>query len=339
MIMNSSPQLTVMTWPLSSLWGRALKECVSDPFTERTGIPVRHIEFTSVDLPSNLINSLKKKERPPCDVVYGNTIPLIHLAREGFCDPPEEKELPVLKNLSHRARPVAEGISGWPFVIVYDVRYVMMYRDAAFPDGPPESWQVMLEPQFRGRVSLYPGGKGFFPIAQIMGRGTPEEMPDKMEPCWNFLKKLRPQVKVLEFNKKMTEHVRRGEIDIHCTVLTNIMQWKDEGLGVSWHVPREGISIGDDALFVPAGLPEDVSYRAKQYMAFALEYDVQKSWCGRLGLCPVHKGIERPERFRNDPVYPETPDDYSNALFVPNSITEKYEHGLWREKFNRIFSF
>ncbi len=331
-------ELKVMTWPLSSLWGQALKECVSEPFTKKTGIPVRHIEFTTVDFPPVLIRALEKKERPPCDVIYGNTIPAIHLAKKGFCDPLEEDEFPVLKQVSHRARPVAEGLSGWPFVIVYDVRYVMMYRDDAFPDGPPHSWEVMVAPKFKGRVSLYPGGKGFFPIAQITGGGTIEDIPYNMEPCWNFLKHLRPQVRVLEFNKKMTEHIKKGEVDIHCTVLTNIIEWKDKGYGVSWHVPKEGISSGDDALFVPAGLPEEASHMAKQYVTFSLEKDIQSSWCKRLGLCPIHRGIEKPERFINDRAYPDGPDDYEKTLFVPNSITEKYEHHLWRENFNQIFS-
>jgi hypothetical protein len=39
-----------------------------------------------------------------------------------------------------------------------------------------------------------------------------------------------------------------------------------------------------------------------------------------------------------DPAYPDAPDDYSNARFLPNSIVERYEHGLWRKKFNKIFN-
>ena len=38
------------------------------------------------------------------------------------------------------------------------------------------------------------------------------------------------------------------------------------------------------------------------------------------------------------PAYPDVPDDYSNARFLPNNIVERYEHGLWREKFNKIFN-
>jgi putative spermidine/putrescine transport system substrate-binding protein len=332
-------RLTVMTWPLTSLWGQALKECVSDIFSYETGIPVGHIEFTSVDLPPGLTEALENGRRPPCEVVYCNTIPAIHLARAGRTDPLEEETFPALKEVDIRARPAAEGLVGWPFVIAYDVRYVMMYREAAFPQGPPPSWNVMLDPAFRGRVSLYPGGKGFFPVAQVMGGGTLEDIPSNMGPCWNFLKALRPQVQVMGFNKTMTEYVKRGEIDIHFTVLTNIMQWKDQGYGVFWHVPNEGASVGDDALFVPAGLEDNVSYWAKQYVATALREDVQRKWCGQLGLCPVRRDIPRPERFAGDHAYPDGPDDFSNALFVPNAVVEKYEHGPWRREFEKIFRF
>jgi hypothetical protein len=136
----------------------------------------------------------------------------------------------------------------------------------------------------------------------------------------------------------MTEYVRQGEIDLHCTVLTNIMEWKDQGYGVSWHIPVEGISVGDDALVVPSGVPDPAHRWAKRYVAFAMERDVQEQWCGRLGLCPMHEGIRRPERFLGDPAYPERPDDYRGALFVPNRIIEKYEHGLWRGRFNELFA-
>lgn len=72
-------------------------------------------------------------------------------------------------------------------------------------------------------------------------------------------------------------------------------------------------------------------------MTFAMERNVHQFWCARLGLCPMHEGIVRPERFVGDPAYPDAPDDYSHAIFLPNGILEKYEHGLWRERFNRIF--
>jgi hypothetical protein len=51
-------------------------------------------------------------------------------------------------------------------------RFLPFICEAAFPWGPPDSWEVMLDPALEGRVSLYPGGKGFFPIAQVAGGGS-----------------------------------------------------------------------------------------------------------------------------------------------------------------------
>jgi putative spermidine/putrescine transport system substrate-binding protein len=170
-----------------------------------------------------------------------------------------------------------------------------------------------------------------------LGGGSLDDIPHDMDACWEFLRLLRPQIRFLEFNEKMTEHVLKGEIDVYFTALPNVVQWHDQGYGVSWHVPKEGVSVSDDALVVPSGLPREVSQRAKRYVALAMGRKIQQSWCARLGLCPMHQDIERPERFGGDPAYPDRPDDYSHALFLPNSIVEEYEHGLWREKFNEIF--
>lgn len=38
----------------------------------------------------------------------------------------------------------------------------------------------------------------------------------------------------------MTVYISRGEIDVYFTALTNIRQWKNDGLGVSWAIPKEG---------------------------------------------------------------------------------------------------
>ncbi len=92
--------LRIMTWPLSSLWGLALKECISDRFTERFGIPVHHIEVTGVDAPLDILQAARDGRPPPCDVLYCNTIPAIHLAQAGLCDALDEAEFPVLKQLN-----------------------------------------------------------------------------------------------------------------------------------------------------------------------------------------------------------------------------------------------
>ncbi|OHE75729.1 MAG: hypothetical protein A2107_09470 [Verrucomicrobia bacterium GWF2_62_7] len=331
-------ELAVLTWPLRSLWGRALKEAVSDPFTVRTGIAVRHIENVGVDYPTDFWAAFRSGGVPPVDVVYGNTVPALQCAQAGLCDPLDEDAFPILRVLHPRANAAWEGLRRWSVVAAYDIRYALMFRDAAFPDGPPRSWAVTLDPRFKGRVSLYPGGKGFFPVAQVMGGGRLEDIPERMEPCWSFLRELRSNVGAMGFNTQMTERVKAGGIDMFFTVLTNIRQWKADGCGVSWAVPKEGVSVADDSLHVPRGLPPERAYWAKQYVVHAMSKDSQRQWCHRIGACPMHPGIEPPPDLAGNPVYPDNPSDFRHGLFVPNRILAQYESTAWAAEFDRIMN-
>ena len=41
---------------------------------------------------------------------------------------------------------------------------------------------------------LYPFGKGFFPIAQLLGGGTQRDIPRDMSFAWNALRRMRPML-------------------------------------------------------------------------------------------------------------------------------------------------
>ncbi len=73
-------------------------------------------------------------------------------------------DLPNLKGLLPLAKPV--GLEGYPMVNTYAYVYVCAYRPEAFPEGPPESWNVLIDPKFKGRIALYDDGIGFNPDLQ-----------------------------------------------------------------------------------------------------------------------------------------------------------------------------
>lgn len=328
-------KLIVMNWTLSSSWGSSFKEAISDTFSAKTGIPVQHIENIGLSFPQSLFQALENKERPPFDLIYGNVIPAIQLAKAGYCTLMNEEEMPILKELHPRAKPDVDTGSSWPFVNLYVVRYAMMFRDSCFPNGKPASWNAMLDPKFKGRVSIYPGGKGFYPIMHIMGGGSMEDILEGRELNWEFVKSLKANVGKMGYNKEMTEYIRNGEIDLFFTCLTNIRQWKEDGIHVSWTIPHEGTADCVDSLVIPAFLPDNVSYWAKQFTDHAMTKEVQRDFCHRLGTCPMYPGIEPPEDMTGDPAYPKAPDDFNGVLFLPDSVTEKYEQE-WMNEFDRI---
>jgi putative spermidine/putrescine transport system substrate-binding protein len=331
---NKPEELVVMSW--AGGWGRALWEAVSQPFTQWTGIPVRQERQVGLKLPPSLLYPLQKRQRPPFDIVWSNAVPAMRVALDGGCDPLDEATVPNLALLHGRAIPLADGRCP-PLVSPYIVYYVLTYRTSAFPEGRPDSWEVMLEPRFKGKVALYPGGNGFFPLAQVMGGGSVGDIPRKMEPCWDFFQKFKPQVGQLDYSVGMGERIRQGKLDLCFRALTNALAFREEGLEVHWAAPREGIPDTADALWVPANLPEHVAYWAKRYIDFALSREVQERWCALLGAMPLNRHAAVPEIFLEDPTLPKSPDDFRRVLHISDAIKARHEEE-WENHFNRLFS-
>jgi putative spermidine/putrescine transport system substrate-binding protein len=325
-------ELVVMSW--AGGWGKGLLEAVSQPFEALTGIRIRHVTNIGLKLPAPLIESLDQRRRPPFDIIWCNSVPALRMAEQGHCNWLSEEEAPNLTALGARAKP--EGLSGWPFVSPYITHYVMAYRTSAFLNGRPDTWEVMLEARFKGKIAIYPGGNGFYPIAQTLGGGSVENIPHDMEHCWNYFRKLRPQVGKLDYSIGMGDLIRRGELDICFRALPNAIAFKNDGLDVSWAAPREGVTDTADAFWVPKGTPDNVAYWSKQYINFALSRDVQQEWCGMLGTMPAHPEAALPEAYRDNPALPKSPDDFSNILYVSETIKMRHEPE-WEAKFKEIF--
>jgi putative spermidine/putrescine transport system substrate-binding protein len=323
-----------MSW--AGGWGQALKDAVSEPFSRMTGIPVRHVVNIGLKLPTGLVKALHLEERPPFDVVWSNSVAALQMATLRYCDPLDEETAPSLKSLFERARPSGFEIS-WPFASAYVVYYVLTYRTEVFPLHAPDTWEVILEPRFKNKVALYPGGNGIYPLAQILGGGALEDIPCIMEPCWDYLRKLRPQVNKLDYSIAMGEMIRRRELDIAFRALTNAIAFRNEGLDVLWAAPKEGVTDTTDALWVPRNLPENVAYWAKQYINFALSREVQQNWCCKLGTMPMNRQASTPAMFSEMSMLPRAADDFRGVLHISDEIKMTYETA-WEAYFSEIFS-
>jgi putative spermidine/putrescine transport system substrate-binding protein len=331
---DEQSELVVLSW--AGRWGSSLREAVSDPFTDETGIRVRHRTHVGLQLPPDLIDALRRGARPPVDVVWCNGVPALAAARAGWCaDLDEDGVARRLAELHDRARP--RGVTGWPLVLAYVVHYVLVYRPEAFPGGPPDSWDVLMEPRRRGKIALYPGGNGFYPVAQVLGGGSVRDIPRRMEPCWEYLRRLRPQVSTLDYSIGMSRLLADGRLDLCFRALPNALGFRDEGQNVGWSVPREGITDTMDALWVPRNLPASRSTAARSYIDHAMSREVQERWCDRMGVLPVHPGAGLPASLLANPGLPRSLDDLSGVLHVHEDVKADH-HESWERMFEAIFS-
>ena len=322
-------EMIVRAW--GGVWVDALNEGVSAPFTEATGIRIRHDLTEDNEIQPRIWAAVAQGRRPPIHVNWDTSTNATKSAMRGVTVPLDD--LPNLDGLLPVATPV--GLDGFPIVNVYSYVYVLAYREAAFPDGPPDSWHILLDPRFRGRVAVYNDGIGFHPAAQIAGGGSFADIPENMEPAWEFIRQLKAQNPLLGEDPDFTNWFQQGEIDVACTIISNAREARMNGIDVAWTVPKEGAKIDTDALWVPQGLDDAETYWAKQYVNFALSLEAQQAWCDRLGLPGVRPGIEPPADLVGDPAYPTTDEDFARLISVPTPILAEYERD-WFIKFTEI---
>ena len=321
-------ELIVRAW--GGVWVDSLDAGVSQPFSDATGIAVRHDLTEDNEIRPKIWAAVDQGRVPPIHINWDTTTNATKSALRGVTE--DLGDLPNLEGLLPLASP---GLDGWPLVNTYSYVYVLAYRDEAFPDGPPDSWQVMIDPKFKGRVAIYDDGIGFHPAAQIAGGGTMEDIPDNMEPAWAFFEKLKANQPLLGEDPDFTNWFQNGEIDVACTIISNARAVKLNGIPVSWTVPKEGAKLDTDGMWIPKGLPENELHWAKEYINFALSPEGQQVWCAGLGLPPVRPGLEPPADLVGDPAYPTTEEDLKLLLRVPTPILVEHESD-WFAKVNEI---
>jgi putative spermidine/putrescine transport system substrate-binding protein len=320
--------LRVLSW--KGAWGEALQRGVSRPFEDATQVTVEAVPHVGLPLPEALTRALEAHGEPPVDVVWCNTSPALRAARNGWCEPLDG--LPVLGELADRAR--APRLDGWPIAQVYVVHYVLAYRRALHP-APPDSWRVLERTDHAGRVVLYPGGNGFYPVAQVMGGGQVSGIPDDMAACWSTVRRIRSQLGPRSYSIGLSEVIRRGDIDLCYRALPNVLAFQADGLDVDWAAPDEGIADTTDAMWVPRGLPLDVQMCARAYIAFALSAPVQDRWCALLGALPVHRDARQRHPVFARPGMPGDPDALDRVLYVPEDVKATYEPA-WEAMFESL---
>ena len=322
-------EMIVRAW--GGVWVDSLNKGVSEPFSEMTGIAIRHDLTEDNEIRPKIWAAVDQGRMPPIHINWDTSTNATKSALRGVTE--DLGDLENLEPLLPLARPV--GFDGWPLVNTYAYAYVLAYREEAFPDGPPTSWDVMIDPKFKGRVAIYDDGIGFHPAAQIAGGGSFADIPDDMEPAWEFFRQLKANEPLLGEDPDFTNWFQNGEIDVACTIISNARAARQNGVPVAWTIPEEGAKLDTDGLWIPQGLPENERYWAKRYIDFALTLDAQQTWCNALGLPAVHPDVTPPEDLVGDPSYPTSEADLQRFIRVPTPVLVQHESD-WFAKVNEI---
>lgn len=222
--------ISATTYP--GAWESAHRAILLPAFAKATGASTNLVSSLAVDTVSKVVAS---KARPPYDVVILDEGPyLAALSQDIFEKIPVDK-VPNLKDVPAKLvdpRGLGVFVSGQIIGIAYNTEKIK---------NPPRSWNDLLKPEFKGRVGLAGMGSTLMSawmveIARLNG-GSEENM----EPAFQFVKKLLPNVSAVANNPgALATLFQQEQIDISVHYNNNVGDLQSKGVPVAMARPDTG---------------------------------------------------------------------------------------------------
>jgi spermidine/putrescine-binding protein len=250
------------------IWTNYLPQEVVEDFKRRTGIAVNVDTYDSNEAVLDKLQS----GVADYDVVVPSDYMLKVLIPQGLVRPLDHARLPHFKNLDPRfldqkfdpgnghSVPYLWGTTG----IGYDRRKVQ---------GPVDSWRVLFEPKYAGRILMLDDPREAFGAAlKLMGRSLNERDPAVLRRAAEMLKAQKPLVRTYN-SSDFANLLAAGDVDL-------AQGWNGEIAEVVSHapdrlayaVPKEGGTLWIDNLVIPKGARDvDAAYA---FLDYAMEPEV-----------------------------------------------------------------
>jgi spermidine/putrescine-binding protein len=245
------------------IWTNYLPKEVVEDFKRRTGIAVNVDTYDSNEAVLGKLQS----GVADYDVVVPSDYMLKILIPQGLVRPLDRARLPHFKNLDPRfldqrfdpgnghSVPYLWGTTG----IGYDRRKVQ---------GPVDSWRVLFEPKYAGRILMLDDPREAFGAAlKLMGRSLNERDPAVLRRAAEMLKAQKPLVRTYN-SSDFANLLAAGDVDL-------AQGWNGEIAEVVSHapdrlayaVPKEGGTLWIDNLVIPkAARDVDAAYAFLDYV-------------------------------------------------------------------------
>jgi len=299
-------RLIVRTW--GGGWKDAYANGAAASFTALTGIPVE-IDVTSYnEIQVKIQQAVRANQRPPVDVVL--TIgPMAYAAQvQNISIPLDKHLLSNLDQLSSIAMP--DGAENYINVSTYSQPIIYNPDVVDMPDTI--SWEEIFDPKYSGKLFVTNTYSSLlYPVAKMLGL---DPATDDLTPAFTKIAELKNSISAMGDEEEFVAGIEAGEVTIGITLAATAL----EVGGLSWIVPSEGSVVGTEAFYVPAGLPEHVSYWAQIFINEAVSAANQSALAASIGEVPVNVNASIPDFMVGDPAFPFTDEDIANyGIVVP----------------------
>jgi putative spermidine/putrescine transport system substrate-binding protein len=314
-------RLIVRTW--GGPWRSTYEASAAASFTAKTGIPVEFDGTGMSEIQAKTLQSVRANARPPVDVI-GTIGSLGYAAQvQGVSIPLDKHILTNLDQLNSIAMP--EGITNYLNVASYSQPLVYNPKEVDMPESV--SWEEIFDEKYAGKLFLTNTFASLLhPIAKMMGLNT---ATDDLSPAFAKIAELKNSVSAVGDEEEFIAGIEAGEVTIGITLVATALEIE----GLEWIVPVEGAVLGTEAFYVPAGLPDNVSYYAQVFINEVVSAANQSAIAEGIGEVPVNMNATIPEFMVGDPAFPFTEEEIAKYGIVTPVELDARNRDKWQAAF------
>ena len=255
-----------------------------------------NVEASYMGSDDELVAKLRGGSASNYDVISPSSDVATSIVRSGLVAPLDLSKIPSYQQLSPKLRSlplvrVGKQVFGVPFQWGPNP---LLYDTSVFPK-PPESWSVLWDPKYRGKISVWDDLSTLYMAAQILGYDKPDpghlyNLSDaELEKVKQKLLQLKPNIrKIWSTGGELTNLFENHEIvaAMGWPLMTN--QLRKAGFPIGETIPKENTTGWIDHLMITSA--SEHKELAEEFLEYMIEAKTQKDISGVTGYGSANPG-------------------------------------------------
>src|SRR5580698_1430151 len=322
---GKAPTLNLLVW-----------EGYADPSFVRAFEEQNHCKVTVSYMGSSdeLVAKLRGGSAGNYDVISPSSDVATSIAAAGLASPLDLSKIPNYGQLSPQLTSlplvrVKGQVYGVPFMWGPDP---LIYDTSVFSQAP-DSWNVLWDPKYKGKISVWDDLSTVYMAAQILGYDKPDASrlynltDEQLEAVKKKLLELKPNIrKMWSTGGELTNLFQNHEVvaAMGWPLMTN--QLRKINFPVGETIPKESTTGWIDHLMITAG-------SENQYLAYMIEAQTQKKVTDVTGYTPANPQAARlmtPEEVNS--LHLDDVDNYQRRLYFWQNVPRRAKYNeIWNE--------
>ncbi|MGC1604735.1 MAG: ABC transporter substrate-binding protein [Candidatus Acidiferrum sp.] len=316
-------------------------EGYADPSFVRPFEEAHHCKIAASYMGSSdeLVAKLRGGSASNYDVISPSSDVATSIARAGFAAPLDLSKFPSYSQLAARLRdsPLVKSngrIFGVPFMWGPNP---LLYDTTVFAQ-PPDSWNILWDPQFQGKISVWDDLSTVYMAAQVLGYDKPDPSQlynlsdEQLDAVKKKLIELKPNIrKIWSTGGELTNLFENHEIVLAMGWPLNTNQLRQAKFPIGETIPKENTTGWIDHLMITAASRQ--KELSAQFLEYMIEAQTQKKVADVTGYAPANPASTT---FMTDTekknLHIDDPDAYMRRIYFWQDVLRRAKYNeIWNE--------